>query len=493
MTVLSYQQLAQKAPTLWVQNEPSLPVLTQGCRNALDHLDRAFREAQPLTTLIGEGKSGASYLIDRFLAGIEGDVAVVRITEPCPDANACMREVIHEIGFGSKGLNLDDLENVLRMFLSFQKTHQYRMIICMEETQDNGWWVLDWVRRLVEWETEGKFGLMVILSGRPSQNELLNEPLLDAVCAQREQCIALAPFTLAETREYIKWRVESEGTADIAQVFKFDAITLINEFCAGVPDAVSALCSRCLQLSDEEHIAPVTTDLVKKADELLRLDSAIQQPDLEAESVEENEVSPQRGRLNVRMDGVLIQEQSLKQGHSLIGRHELCDIRIVSPSISRHHALVVNYSNGVTLIDLGSTNGTLVDGRKIKRHRLQDNDVIIVGDCVIEYVAGDDREALFFDIERTGCFELPNEGYGAYQKRRTGHRGNGKEGGDQEGAPEGRSVKGNINSRGDRIYHAPGMSSYCATKIDESKGERWFCSEEEARAAGWRAPKNRLS
>ena len=50
------------------------------------------------------------------------------------------------------------------------------------------------------------------------------------------------------------------------------------------------------------------------------------------------------------------------------------------------------------------------------------------------------------------------------------------------------NIKGNINSKGDWIYHVPGSRSYAQTKINESKGERWFCSEAEARAAGWRAP-----
>lgn len=48
-------------------------------------------------------------------------------------------------------------------------------------------------------------------------------------------------------------------------------------------------------------------------------------------------------------------------------------------------------------------------------------------------------------------------------------------------------IKGNISHNG-RIYHIPGSPTYESTKIDESKGERWFCSEEEAQAAGWRAP-----
>lgn len=48
-------------------------------------------------------------------------------------------------------------------------------------------------------------------------------------------------------------------------------------------------------------------------------------------------------------------------------------------------------------------------------------------------------------------------------------------------------IKGNISQSGERIYHLPDSRSYAATRISETRGERWFCSEEEARTAGWRA------
>ena len=52
---------------------------------------------------------------------------------------------------------------------------------------------------------------------------------------------------------------------------------------------------------------------------------------------------------------------------------------------------------------------------------------------------------------------------------------------------EGCVIKGNISRRsGERIYHVPGQEHYAATRISPGKGERWFCSEAEARAAGWR-------
>ena len=50
-------------------------------------------------------------------------------------------------------------------------------------------------------------------------------------------------------------------------------------------------------------------------------------------------------------------------------------------------------------------------------------------------------------------------------------------------------IKGNISSSGEKIYHVPGQQYYDATVIDESKGERWFCTEAEAVAAGWRKSK----
>ena len=50
-------------------------------------------------------------------------------------------------------------------------------------------------------------------------------------------------------------------------------------------------------------------------------------------------------------------------------------------------------------------------------------------------------------------------------------------------------IKGNISSKGERIYHVPGGRYYDATVIDTAKGERWFCSEAEAVAAGWRKSK----
>lgn len=52
--------------------------------------------------------------------------------------------------------------------------------------------------------------------------------------------------------------------------------------------------------------------------------------------------------------------------------------------------------------------------------------------------------------------------------------------------PEPCLIAGNINKHGVRIYHLPGMAHYNQVVINPQRGERWFCSVEEAEAAGWR-------
>ena len=51
-------------------------------------------------------------------------------------------------------------------------------------------------------------------------------------------------------------------------------------------------------------------------------------------------------------------------------------------------------------------------------------------------------------------------------------------------------IKGNISSKGERIYHSPGQRDYAKTRISVAHGERWFCTAEEADSAGWRPARN---
>jgi len=392
---------AKTAPDMQLGIDYSLPFITDSYRNALDQLGSAFDESQPLAIVVGEGSSGASYVITRFLADLPEDVDVARIPGACTDPVAGMREVIQGIGFDAKDMQHADLENVLTMFLTFQRSHHRRTILCFEEVQDSDSWMLDRIRELVQLEMEGKFGLMVLLSGQPKLSSLFNEPPLSAIRDRAKLPITLAPFSLTETAEYIRRRVGSAGNVDISQVFEFLSISVIHELSAGVPDAVVRLCTRCLELKEEQGTATITPAMVKSAGSFLEVTSVLPQLEPEPEAVEVDNSSPETGQFIATLDGKIIHEQAVSPGHFLIGRDKVCDIRLQGDTVSRYHALIIVSPNSVKIVDLGSTNGTFSDGRRITQRTFKDSDVATIGDFSIEYVEGEDRQALVFDTERT--------------------------------------------------------------------------------------------
>lgn len=80
--------------------------------------------------------------------------------------------------------------------------------------------------------------------------------------------------------------------------------------------------------------------------------------------------------------------------------------------------------------------------------------------------------------EKRGIFSTENEPAWAY---RAGHWKQA-----EQAAPEGCAIKGNVTRNG-QIYHMPWSPWYGRVQVDPARGERWFCSESEAVAAGWRA------
>jgi len=96
------------------------------------------------------------------------------------------------------------------------------------------------------------------------------------------------------------------------------------------------------------------------------------------------------GRAGTRVQHVLVVDgpgtrHVLSSGRNVIGRGTEADIRLPDTGVSRKHVDVVLDSGTAICEDLGSTNGTLVNGRRITRQPLADGDVIRIGHSVLVY------------------------------------------------------------------------------------------------------------
>ena len=78
----------------------------------------------------------------------------------------------------------------------------------------------------------------------------------------------------------------------------------------------------------------------------------------------------------------------LTQPEVTIGRLPECDVVVEDPGASRQHARVRRTDGGFVLVDLGSTNGTLVNDVPIQEHELENGDRITIGETVLEFRSG---------------------------------------------------------------------------------------------------------
>lgn len=92
-------------------------------------------------------------------------------------------------------------------------------------------------------------------------------------------------------------------------------------------------------------------------------------------------------KLILSLEGSVIREVPLDKERVTIGRRPHNDIPIENLAVSGEHACIVTILNDSFLEDLGSTNGTLVNGNPIKKHILQNNDVIEIGKYKLKYVS----------------------------------------------------------------------------------------------------------
>src|SRR5690348_761095 len=91
-------------------------------------------------------------------------------------------------------------------------------------------------------------------------------------------------------------------------------------------------------------------------------------------------------KLILSMDGLVLKEINLAKERTTIGRKPHNDIQIDNLAVSGEHAVIVTILQDSFLEDLGSTNGTVVNGQSVKKHFLQNNDIIELGKYKLKYL-----------------------------------------------------------------------------------------------------------
>ncbi len=95
---------------------------------------------------------------------------------------------------------------------------------------------------------------------------------------------------------------------------------------------------------------------------------------------------PPLARILVALEGQSVVERPLRPGRLIIGRTSDNDLQIDSKFVSRHHCQIVTTLDSCVIEDLNSTNGIFVKAKRMRKHNLNDGDVVLIGKHELMYI-----------------------------------------------------------------------------------------------------------
>ena len=376
------------AASLLDEIDPESPFTTKISRAAPEKLAKAFEGGCRLAILDSGWSAGSDDLIASHVEAAGESTFVARIPSSCRKEIDGLRFLVQPVGVNTAKLGFADLENVFSRFIAFQEKRKRRSIIVIEETSGNRRWVYKRIQQILDLDKNGTSGMSIILKRCASYAELAGEPALPEKLLEKGKRLSLVPFRQADTRQFVRWRIDAAATAEIDRIFDFQAITLIHELAEGVPDVIDALCCEALEMADNEDIAPVTTEIVTRTREKLGLEVPKNAETNAFDAIPTLPV-PSLPRILVSYKGKKQGEIEIEKDRISIGRATENDICIESPFVSRKHAAIIRDGVSLAVVDLDSQNGTYVNSRKVRAQTMNHQDEIKIGYHTIRYLDPD--------------------------------------------------------------------------------------------------------
>jgi general secretion pathway protein A len=383
--------------------DPQFLYLSKQHARAKAYMESTIWFTDGFVVITGEIGSGKTTLIESFLKEIQSDVVIAQINQTQVSAIDFLQAVLVQFGFSPFKMKKAELIATLNNFLIEQYAAGRKVLLIVDEAQNLSMRVLEEIRLLSGVETTKEKVLRIILAGQPELNEKLDAPELIQLTQRIRLRFHLTTLSAPEMRAYIQHRLEVAGGGD-RQIFAEEAYADIFRYTGGVPRLVNTLCDTAMMAAFTADRDTVTLADIHQAIEELQWVEYSARNALQMKVPTEprpSEASPPaapgdnghpiHGRLLVATDGRTVEERMLRVGRIIVGRTPDNDLQIDSRFVSRHHCQIVTTMHSSVIEDLNSTNGIYVKSKRVRRHYLNDGDVVVIGKHELIYV--DERMA----------------------------------------------------------------------------------------------------
>jgi general secretion pathway protein A len=371
--------------------DPQFLYLSKQHARAKAYMESTIWFTDGFVVITGEIGAGKTTLIETFLRELQGDTVVAQINQTQLSPTAFLQSVLVQFGFSPFNMKKPEVLSTLNQFLTEQYSNGRKVLLIIDEAQNLTNRVLEEVRMLSGVETTKEKVLRIILAGQPELNEKLNSQELTQLTQRVRLRFHLTALTKAETNAYIDHRLEVAGSQG-RRIFAEDTYATIYKYTGGVPRLINTLCDTCLMAAfskdkdtvgmEELNAAIVELQWVEFASGTNRM----RVPNMEHMLHAHADSSQVVGRILLASEGKTVGERELKPGRLVIGRTPDNDLQIDSKFISRHHCQIVTQQDSCLIEDLNSTNGIFVQSKRVRRHNLNDGDVVQVGQHEIMYI-----------------------------------------------------------------------------------------------------------
>jgi general secretion pathway protein A len=372
--------------------DPQFLYLSKQHARAKAYMESTIWFTDGFVVITGEIGAGKTTLIETFLRELQSDAIVAVINQTQLSPTAFLQTVLVQFGFTPFDMKKPEVLATLSQFLMEQHSSGRKVLLIVDEAQNLSHRVLEEVRMLSGVETTKEKVLRIILAGQPELNEKLNSKELIQLSQRVRLRFHLTALTKAETSAYIDHRLEVAGSQG-RRIFADDTHATIYKYTGGVPRLINTLCDTCLMASYGKNKDTVGMDELQAAiRELQWVEFASGTNRMRVQSMEHEHTPPSAetghvvGRILLAIEGKTVVERELKPGRLVIGRTPDNDLQIDSKFISRHHCQIVTQQDSCLIEDLNSTNGIFVQLKRVRRHNLNDGDVVQVGQHEIMYI-----------------------------------------------------------------------------------------------------------
>lgn len=372
---------------------------------ALEFMGHLLWTRARLGVVTAEQGCGKSLLISRLLRDLDERFIAASVARENITAREFLLEILRQFGFALEENDKTDRRRLLESFLRHQAAKGRVCLLVVENGQSMHPSVLEELRFLAAIEAEGSRVLKVLMLGQAALTHVLESPRMAEMLAHSVPRFSLGPLSEDQTAAYVAHRLRAAGAPNPDALMPYTLMPAIYGATCGVPARINRLCASALAHAAAESAPLVTTSALESA--MTDVGLHFEAQPLLAEAGDQPWVAPMldiEAKLAIAIQGVPDSEVTLQQQRVLIGRGEEADVRIDSVFVSRYHALIVRDGGRDLLLDLGSTNGLLVNSRRILRRALRHRDLIQIGPAKVTYLNPAADPATQLDPGETVCF-----------------------------------------------------------------------------------------